>query len=291
MWIRPGGGLPLAGSNAVQLGPAFVPDGPYSKKTIGEVKAIVESVMQGLAGLWGGSTIREILRFCDENKLCALSPQLRVQLDRDPRPEAYDAEVHSSEKGDWLADAFMAMSTEEIDAVAAFVAKNTPCSTQHGSKGEEYDKVLVVFDDTEAAWTKYSFGKTLIPNTMGEPTEGQRERSRKLAYVCFSRAAKDLRILLFTPNPHAAKDELVSAITFRRRSFATTSSLVRNSLGHSVRRRASPHHATGLSAAPKRIGVRLVSLRTLRSRRLGSLLFVRHDSFSLEAYAPNTPLP
>ncbi|MFA6295731.1 MAG: hypothetical protein WC666_04970 [Candidatus Paceibacterota bacterium] len=38
-----------------------------------------------------------------------------------------------------------------------------------------------------------------------DPTEGQRERGRKLAYVCFSRAESDLRITLFTPNPTQAR--------------------------------------------------------------------------------------
>jgi len=34
-------------------------------------------------------------------------------------------------------------------------------------------------------------------------------RSEKLAYVCFSRAEENLRVLLYTSDPAAAKDELV----------------------------------------------------------------------------------
>ncbi len=56
----------------------------------------------------------------------------------------------------------------------------------------------------------YSFTKTLTPNTSGKPTEGQYDRSRNLAYVCFSRAEENLRILLFTRDPDAAKTELIS---------------------------------------------------------------------------------
>ena len=54
----------------------------------------------------------------------------------------------------------------------------------------------------------------LTPKTSGNPTEGQLELSRKLAYVCFLRAEENLRILLFTPNPEAAKTELISNILF-----------------------------------------------------------------------------
>ena len=69
--------------------------------------------------------------------------------------------------------------------------------------------MLVVFDDVEAAWNNYSFSKLLTPGTSGEPTEGQYQRSKKLAYVCFSRAEENLRILFYTNNAVAAKEELL----------------------------------------------------------------------------------
>jgi DNA helicase-2/ATP-dependent DNA helicase PcrA len=87
--------------------------------------------------------------------------------------------------------------------------ENTPYSTQHGVKGEEFADVLVVYDDVEAGWNHYNFTKLLTPQTAGEPTDGQRGRGRKLAYVSFSRARENLRILLFTPNPEAARQELL----------------------------------------------------------------------------------
>lgn len=88
--------------------------------------------------------------------------------------------------------------------------KNTAFSTQHGVKGEEYGNVIVVFDDWKAACSNYSFVKLLTPSTSGEPTEGQRERGRKLAYVCFSRAVENLRVVLFTPQPDDARAELIA---------------------------------------------------------------------------------
>ena len=82
--------------------------------------------------------------------------------------------------------------------------------TQHGVKGEEYDDVLVLFDDVEAAWSVYSFAKLFPPGVAGEGTSGQIERSLRLAYVCFTRAQKTLRIVLFCPSPGEAKTELVA---------------------------------------------------------------------------------
>ena len=174
-----------------------------------------------LCDVWDKGTLGEILKYCRENKLCEISDRLSEHLDRAPRKEKYDPDLHSSERGDWLADAFLDMSTGEIEPFVEFISDNTPYSTQHGVKGEQYEDVLVVFDDTDAAWNNYSFTKMLTPTTSGNPTEGQYNRSRKLAYVCFSRAKKNLRILLFTPDPEAAKKELIANNLFEENQIST----------------------------------------------------------------------
>lgn len=102
------------------------------------------------------------------------------------------------------------MTTSEIAAYASFVGKNTAFSTQHGVKGEEYPKVLVVYDDVEAGWHNYNFGKLLTPGISGTGTDKQEVRGRKLAYVPFSRALEDLRVLFFTTDPEAARTELIA---------------------------------------------------------------------------------
>ena len=80
--------------------------------------------------------------------------------------------------------------------------------------------MLVVYDDVEAGWHKYNFTKLLTPDTAGQPTDGQRERGRKLAYVSFSRAEVNLRILLFTPDPKNAKEELTRSGLFKEEQIS-----------------------------------------------------------------------
>ena len=160
---------------------------------------------------------KDVLVFCRDHQLIRMSDRLAEQLSKPQRTEEYDDESHSEEKGDWLADGFFAMRTGELLAYRDFIEENTPYSTQHGVKGEEYQNVLVVFDDVEANWNQYSFSKLLTPRTAGAPTEGQEERGRKLAYVCFSRAEQHLKILFYTPTPEAAREELIA-----RRLFTDT---------------------------------------------------------------------
>lgn len=190
--------------------PTYDPYGPNANRTL---KAMVEQSkvqLEELIGVWETGSTKDVLVYCNDNGLINTSDRLAEQLARPPRTEEFNDEAHSEEKGDWLADNFFSMPKNELFAYRDFILQNTPYSTQHGVKGEEYDNVLVVFDDVEANWSQYSFSKLLTPGVAGQPTEGQYERGRKLAYVCFSRAEQNLKILLFTPTPEATRDELIS---------------------------------------------------------------------------------
>ena len=114
-------------------------------------------------------------------------------------------------KGNWLADEFFLMPTDEIENYVEFVNENTAYSTQHGVKGEEYKKVVVVFDDIEAAWNNYSFSKLLTPKFSGTPTDKQFEKSLKLAYVFFSRAEEHLRILFYSKDAELAREGIIAS--------------------------------------------------------------------------------
>ena len=191
--------------------PAFAVDGANSGKSLKYMIDASVDLTRQLRDLWNGSSIRDVLSFCVEKQIVDPSDRLVTHLTRQPRDTAYNETLNAIDKGDWLADDLFKMSTTELEPYSLFISDHSALSTQHGVKGEEYGKVLVVYDDIEAAWNTYSFGKILTPRTIGQPTEGQASRGRKLAYVCFSRAEVDLRVVLFTPNPGAARDELIEA--------------------------------------------------------------------------------
>ncbi len=175
---------------------------------------LAKELVAELIDIWDSGTVRDVLIYAKGRNICRISDRLEHHLGRELRTEEYDPDEHALEKTDWLADEYFSMGTQGLLAYADFAADSTPFSTQHGVKGEEYDDVLVVFDDVEAGWNLYSFTKLLIPSVAGEGTEGQLRRSKKLAYVCFTRARRNLRIILFCPNPEAAKAELVEQQLF-----------------------------------------------------------------------------
>lgn len=190
------------------IGPAFDVLGKNRDRPLKEMVELSGKVVAELEDKWTNGKMRDVYEYCRDKELIRVSDRLLEHLARDPRGEEYDEDAHGSEKGDWLCDEFFAMGTEELETYYEFIQENTAYSTQHGVKGEQYADVLVVYDDIEAGWHNYSFSKLLTPNTSGDPTEGQLQRSKKLAYVSFSRAEENLRILLYTDNPVSAKAEL-----------------------------------------------------------------------------------
>jgi DNA helicase-2/ATP-dependent DNA helicase PcrA len=202
------------------VGPAFDIRGKNRDRSLKEMVDFSKQLVAELEDVWATGRLRDVYEYCREKDLVRFPERLIEHLGRDPRVEEYDEQSHGSEKGEWLCDEFFQMGTAELETYCDFVLENTAFSTQHGVKGEEYSDVLVVFDDIEAAWSNYSFSKLLTPNTSGEPTEGQLRRSKRLAYVCFSRAEENLRILLYINNPAAARDELLQQGLFSESDVA-----------------------------------------------------------------------
>jgi len=195
--------------------PAFAIDGENADRSLRQMLEASKAAIDDLDRRWTTQTVGDILRHCAKTRLIKVSDRLREHLAREPRAEEYDESLHAQEKGDWLADGFFAMKPNEIAPYAKYLLENSAFSTQHGVKGEEYRRVLVLYDDIEAKWNVYNFNKMLTPDTCGAPTEGQLEKSRKLAYVSFSRAEDELGIILFTPNPEGAKTEMISRFALK----------------------------------------------------------------------------
>ena len=198
-----------------ETSPALDSEGKNKSKSLRDVSREIRKNIEELSRLWTSSTTYQVLRFARDNDLFKSNQRLDEHLSRSPREEEYDDEIHYLDKADWLCDEFFKLTCEELPPLYKFINKMTPYSTQHGVKGDEFPKVLVVFDDVEANWNQYSFSKLFMPKTSGrEPTDGQRTKSYNLAYVCFSRAAKDLKIMIFSSNPEAAKIEIESSGLF-----------------------------------------------------------------------------
>lgn len=95
-------------------------------------------------------------------------------------------------KGFYLWERIKNITFKQYRKSVLYLKEFSPICTQHSVKGSEYDNVLLVL---ESNWNKYDF-YTLFGK--GSLNHNVRMRTKKLFYVCITRAKKNLVIYLST---------------------------------------------------------------------------------------------
>lgn len=160
------------------------------------------------------ASVRDVLRHVTDTELLRLDDRFGVHLAREP--------VDDGVAGFENVQAFLGCHVAELWAHRRYVVEESPFATHHGVKGAQFERVLVVIDDEEGSHRQYSYGKYLgyLPlsetdeTSIAEKKESVIDRTRRLFYVCCSRALKDLAVVVFVPDPAAARAAIVAAGLF-----------------------------------------------------------------------------
>ena len=88
---------------------------------------------------------------------------------------------------------------KQFRSLYEYLEGRTPFSTQHKTKGTQFDHVFVLMDN--GRWNQYNYGHLLSGTPHGK-SEKTRVRTNKLFYVCCTRAKEDL--ILYYPNPSSS---------------------------------------------------------------------------------------
>lgn len=97
-----------------------------------------------------------------------------------------------SNKGFYLWERIKKLPFKQYRKSVFYLKEFSPNCTQHSVKGSEYDNVLLIL---ESNWNKYDF-KTLFGK--GSQSDSVQLRTKKLFYVCITRAKKNLIIYMST---------------------------------------------------------------------------------------------
>lgn len=125
----------------------------------------------------------------------------------------YDQSVPPTDSGDAAAlQKLLHTPMKELWAYRTYIEEQSPFETHQGVKGAEFSRVLTVLDDEEGRHNQFSYGKLfgITPPSDTDETnrrEGKEttfDRTRRLLYVCCSRAGKDLAVVFFADDPAAA---------------------------------------------------------------------------------------
>lgn len=130
-------------------------------------------------------TIGEVIELADEKNICKKDDKLEDYITRNP----------------YLWKRIRGVTYQEYRNVYNYIVGNQPFSTQHKTKGSEYDNVLVVL---KSKWNKYNFDSLFYNN---EKPKTVVDRTRKLFYVCCTRAKENLVVYF----PEASEEVVVRA--------------------------------------------------------------------------------
>ncbi|MDY0365597.1 MAG: UvrD-helicase domain-containing protein [Arcobacteraceae bacterium] len=142
-----------------------------------EDKKILQTTLDELMSMRKIETIGDVYRFAIDKKL----------LQKSQKIDSFDLENENNKS---YYDELMNRPYKEIIQANKVADEQTPFSTKHGTKGAEFENVLVVIDDD--AWRNYSFDKYFSEDLKNENIYN---RTKNLFYVVCSRAKVNLSIL------------------------------------------------------------------------------------------------
>jgi DNA helicase-2/ATP-dependent DNA helicase PcrA len=139
----------------------------YSIAQKKEIKEIIETI-KGMSDC----TIENVIDFADEKGICKKD----------------DAFYKFVENNHYLFNRVKSVKFQEFQKLFYYLEGFTPFSTQHKTKGTEFDNVLVILDN--GGWnTSYNF-KYLFGS--GNINQNVLEKTQKIFYVCCTRAKENL---------------------------------------------------------------------------------------------------
>lgn len=155
------------------------------------------------------AAVREVLEFVRAREIADLDERFEEYLQGNADIDEEDDERSSEAKA---ALGFLACAATELWGYRIYTEDESPFATQQGIKGAEFDRVLVVLDDEESDYNLFSYGKyfgmvALSERDIENIANGLNSvisRTRRLFYVCCSRAMRDLAVVLFVPDVRAA---------------------------------------------------------------------------------------
>lgn len=170
-------------------------------------KSEVRAALDALVAQRAASTVRELLETVRDRNLFPLTDDLAQRLANPQAVITADMDEQAKEreqKEAALYAALFGLPYAQVESFCSFFLANTPYATKHGVKGDEFETVLVILDDSGAAWNLYSFDKYLSgEDETGNP--GRAARSRNVFYVCCSRAKRNLAVVDFGSDSPAKK--------------------------------------------------------------------------------------
>jgi DNA helicase-2/ATP-dependent DNA helicase PcrA len=203
--------------------------------------ALKENVYElaGLVSRTGNASVLDVLKFAHRNHLVKLDERFSEYVDPVPAKNArraaqlpaagQDGEDSDADRTVSAMTAYLSCPAKQLWGYRTYISDESPYSTQQGAKGAEFERVMVVLDDEEGRHFQFSYEKLLglkepsqtdIDN-IKQNKETVLDRTRRLFYVCCSRARKALSVVLYTHDVDQAIAQLRDSALFQSSDIHT----------------------------------------------------------------------
>ena len=174
----------------------------------GQIGELVEMLEVG-----SGARVGDVARSMRDNSLLAFDERYNELIDlytATAEPVAEPATENAALR-------FMQCDASELWGYRKYIEKMSPFATQQGIKGAEFDKVIVVVDDQEGRTNTFSYGKYFGVTPLSETDQNNLasgkdsvvDRTRRLFYVCCSRAVSDLVVVIFAEDVEVMREAII----------------------------------------------------------------------------------
>jgi DNA helicase-2/ATP-dependent DNA helicase PcrA len=204
--------MSIVRANSPRLEPGRLA-GQVVSEVLGNLRQAVDALVALMAD-GSQACVSDVLRYVRDTELLRLDNRLAQHLLTEP--------IDDGHSGFANVQAFLACGVAELWSYRHYIDEESPFATHHGVKGAQFERVMVVIDDEEAAYNLYSYGKyfgflALSDRDQEHIDAGEEsvlDRTGRLFYVCCSRAVKDLAVVVFAQNVEAARAAMVGKNLF-----------------------------------------------------------------------------
>lgn len=126
----------------------------------------------------GDNTIEQVINDANEKGICLIDDKL----------------ITFKENKEYLYNRVKDVKFSEFQKLYEYLEGQTPFSTQHKTKGAEFDNVLVILDN--GGWNNYNFGNLFLETGSASVLD----RTQKIFYVCCTRAKENLAVFFHNPD-------------------------------------------------------------------------------------------
>ncbi len=133
--------------------------------------------------------------------------------------EALNAAPAEGRSSDVAMAKFFKCSAQELRPYERYVSEDSPYATQHGVKGAQFERVIVVMDEEESDYRTYNYERVFASAEARaadraraqDGDENTWSRTLRLLYVCCTRAKRGLVLTFFVADPATTLENVAAS--------------------------------------------------------------------------------